>query len=463
MNSDQSTRNLESDRVDLYENKPVVSAVFTLALPTILSQIITIIYNFADTYFVGRTENPAAVAALSVCMPVYIIITGLANLFGIGGASVISRALGKKDENRAKNAFCFSVYASLLSAVLYAAVVFAFNEKIVHFIGADESSFEYCKRYLLYTVCLGSIPTLLSSSVSHMIRSVGRAKHAAIGMALGGIMNIALDPLFMFVILPKGHEVDGAAIATLLSNIISFIYFAIVVKKINDPVCNISPKKFRFEKSVCFDVVMTGFPASLSTCLAMASNMTANKLISSFGTDAVAGLGIAKKANTLAFNINMGLTQGVLSLVGYNYSSGNFKRMKKVVYFTGAITLGFSLLCVTLYLLFASPIITFFMEEKGTLSYGVKFLRAIAFAVPLCALTYSMNMVFQASGKKLNSFILSILRKGLLDIPLMIVFKRIFDSAVSIAWATPVAEVLSVGVAFLLFFSFMRKLGKNQT
>lgn len=454
--------NLKSDRVDLYENKPVVSAVFTLALPTILSQIITIIYNFADTYFVGRTENPAAVAAISVCMPIYIIITGLANLFGVGGASVISRALGKKDEKRAQSAFSFSVLASLVSAVLYAVIVFVFNEKIVYFIGADETSFEYCTRYLLYTVCLGSIPTLLSSSISQMIRSVGKAKEAAIGMALGGVMNIALDPLFMFVILPKGYEVDGAAIATLLSNIASFIYFIIVVKRMNEPVCSLSKKGLKLDKSVVYDVVMTGFPASLSTCLAMASNMTANKLISSFGTDAVAGLGIAKKANTLAFNINMGLTQGVLSLVGYNYSSGNFKRMKKVVYFTGAITLGFSLLCVVLYLLFASPIISFFMEEKSTLSYGIRFLRAIAFAVPLCALTYSMNMVFQAAGKKLNSFILSILRKGLLDIPLMIVFKKVFDSAVSIAWATPVAEVLSVGVAFLLFFTFMRKLGKNS-
>jgi len=458
MTSDNTLRN---DKTDIFEKKSVPLAVLALALPTVLSQIVTIIYNFADTWFVGRTENPDAVAAVSVCMPIYIIIAGLANLFGIGGSSVISRALGEKNRERAQRAFSFALWTGIAMAALYSAAIFFCSRSIAPFIGADENSIDYVVDYLFWTVVIGSVPTFLCTLLSHLIRSVGKSRTAAVGMALGAALNIALDPLFMFVLLPKGYEVVGAAIATTLSNIISCVFFVIVIVRMKDSIINLSPKKLKFEKSVCFDVLLTGFPACLSTCLAMASNMVANSLISDFGTDAVAGMGVAKKVNTLAFNINLGMTQGVLPLIGYNYSAKNHKRMKNVIYFAGSITIALSVAFMLLYRIFSVPVISFFIKESETVKYGSAFLEIIAFAVPLCALTYSMNTVFQGTGKKLSSLVLSVLRKGVLDIPLMYAFRSFSQSPMGVVWATPVAESISVVVALVMFLTFLKKVSKE--
>ena len=215
--------------LDIFENKSVPLAVMSLAFPTVLSQIVTIIYNFADTWFVGRTENPDAVAAISVCMPLYIIITGIANLFGIGGSSVISRALGQKNRNRAEKAFSFSIWAGIAVSIVYSVVILFYAQKLAPIIGADKNSSPYVVDYLFWTVVIGGVPTFFSTVLSHLARSIGLSKIAAVGMALGAGLNLVFDPLFMFVLLPKGHEVAGAAIATLLSNIISCIFFIIVI------------------------------------------------------------------------------------------------------------------------------------------------------------------------------------------------------------------------------------------
>lgn len=450
------------DRSEIFEKKSVPYAVMALALPTVLSQIVTIIYNFADTWFVGRTENPDAVAAISICMPVYIIIAGLANLFGIGGSSVISRALGEKNTDRAEKAFSFSLWTGLVVSALYSVAVLLFARKFAPVIGADANSIDYTVDYLFWSVVIGGVPTFLCTLLSHLIRSVGKSRTAAVGMAIGAALNIGFDPLFMFVLLPKGYEVVGAAVATMLSNVISCIFFIIVIVKMKDSIINLSPKKLKFEKSVCSDVLLTGFPACLSTCLAMVSNMTANALISGYGTDAVAGMGVAKKVNTLAFNINLGMTQGVLPLIGYNYSAKNYKRMKNVIYFAGGITVFLSVSFMFLYRIFSTPVISFFIKESATVKYGSDFLRVIAFAVPLCGLTYSMNTVFQGTGKKVSSLILSVLRKGVLDIPLMYTFGRIFESPIGVVWATPVAEAISVFVALSMFIMFLKKLKTNN-
>lgn len=450
------------DKNEIFEKKSVPLAVLALALPTVLSQIVTIIYNFADTWFVGRTDNPDAVAAISVCMPIYIIIAGLANLFGIGGSSVISRALGEKNRERAERAFSFALWTGIAVSALYSVAIFFCSRSIAPIIGADENSIDYVVDYLFWTVVLGGVPTFLCTVLAHLIRSVGKSRTAAVGMALGAALNIAFDPLFMFVLLPKGYEVVGAAVATMLSNIISCIFFMVVIIRMKDGIINLSPKKLKYEKSVCFDVLMTGFPACLSTCLAMASNMTANSLISGYGTDAVAGMGVAKKVNTLAFNINLGMTQGVLPLIGYNYSAKNYRRMKNTIFFAGGITIVLSILFMLLYRAFSEPVISFFIDERATVDYGSAFLEIIAFAVPLCGLTYSMNTVFQGTGKKLSSLVLSVLRKGVLDIPLMYTFGRLFQSPMGVVWATPVAESISVIVALIMFFVFLRKLKADK-
>lgn len=445
---------------DVFENKSVPVAVMTLVIPTVISQILTIIYNFADTWFVGRTDNKDAVAAISVAMPLFILMTGFANLFGVGGSSVIARSLGEKNTYKAKSAFSFALWSSVAAAIVYALVIFIFGKMIVPIIGGDENSKGYVLQYVFWTVVVGSIPTMLSSLFGHLVRSVGKARQAGIIMSLGAVLNIALDPLFMFVLLPKGYEVVAVAVATLISNTISTVVFVVYILKCDEEVFTLNIKHFALDE-VATDVLATGAPACLATCLAMVSNIAANKFMSKYGTAAVAGLGIAKKTNTLAFNINMGLTQGVLPLVAYNYSAKNYDRMKKTIYFTFCIAVSFSLVCTFVYRMFPQYIIEFFIKEEQTVNVGTRLLPTLAIAVTFCAMTYLINTIFQATGKKLYSFITSIMRKGVFDIPLMYIFGKMWQEK-GIVSATPVAEVLSIFVSLFMLFEFLRSLKKQE-
>lgn len=453
--------NQNAKRTYLFETAPVPKAVLTLVVPTVISQILTIIYNFADTWFVGRTNNEAAVAAVSVAMPLFIVMTGLSNLFGIGGSSVISRSLGAKKEDDARKAFSFALWGGIAAAVVYSVLIYFFGKSLVFLIGGDTASEKYIVQYLFWTIVIGGIPTMLSSLFGHLVRSVGKSKVSGIVMSLGAIMNIALDPLFMFVILPKGMEVAGAAIATMLSNTVSALVFIIYIMKSGEEVFTLNPKNFTLKGSVPREVLATGAPACLSTCLAMVSNIAANKLMSDYGTAAVAGLGIAKKSNTLAFNINMGLTQGVLPLIGYNFAAKNYDRMKKAIAFTFGITISFSVLCTFVYRTFPGPIIKFFIDEPETVAEGTKLLPTLAIAVVFCAMTYLMNTVFQATGRKFYSLLTSMMRKGIFDIPLMFLLKKYLDET-GIVVATPTAEILSIFVSLFLLLRFLKSLKNDK-
>lgn len=447
----------------LFNSAPVSRAVWTLAIPTIITQLINMIYNFADTWFVGRTGNAAMVAATNLCMPVFVIMAAIANLFGIGGASVISRSLGMKKPERARHVFAFCLYGGFAAAVLYAVIILAFRPQLIYLIGGDSADYGYAYSYMFWTMVIGAIPSVGNVLCGHLIRSIGAAKEAGFGMSMGGVLNLVLDPLFMFVILPAGQEVTGAAIATLLSNTAALIYFVIYLLRHRDnPVFTVSPRDITLSDHIPGDVMFIGIPAALQTFLAMVSNIFANALISDYGTEAVAGMGVAKKVNMLAFNTSMGMTQGILPLIGYCYGARNFDRMKKVIYYTARVLLVFTAGCVVLFKTCAPVLVGFFINEPETIRYGTQFLEVIAYAAPLCAISYMVNTVFQATGNRARSFILSVMRKGVCDIPAMFIFRSMIGIQ-GVVWATPFAEVVSATVALVLFFTFVKKLKREET
>lgn len=216
----------------LFEKSPVLRAIARLALPTVISQIILVIYNMADTYFVGLTGSDAKLTAVTVCMPAFMFLSAVSNLFGVGGASVISRALGRKDLKRARAASGFAFWGCVFTTIVYSIGALALMNPFIDILGGSASDVhaDAC-RYLWYTVVLGGIGTSLNALLGHLVRSEGRSMEAGVGIALGGVLNIALDPLFMFVILPAGNEAAGAGIATALSNLIACLYFMFIVRK----------------------------------------------------------------------------------------------------------------------------------------------------------------------------------------------------------------------------------------
>ncbi|MBO4263034.1 MAG: MATE family efflux transporter, partial [Clostridia bacterium] len=197
-----------------------------LALPSIMGQVILVIYNMADTFFIGMTGSDAMLTAVTVCMPAFMFLSAISNLFGVGGASVISRALGKGKESRARFASAYSFWACMAVTLVYCIGVFVFREPFVDLLGGTHTDVhKFSVDYLVIAVVAGGLVTALNTLFSHLLRAEGKSISASIGIIAGGFLNIILDPIFMFVILPRGQEVRAAAISTALSNAIALLYY----------------------------------------------------------------------------------------------------------------------------------------------------------------------------------------------------------------------------------------------
>lgn len=447
----------------LFAEAPVPKAVWTMALPTIVTQLINIVYNYADTWYVGRTANAAMVATLGVCFPLFVIMAAVANLFGIGGASVISRAMGEQNTEKARRAFAVSFWGGMASAVVFMGIILIFRTPLIWLVGGDAHDFQYVSDYMFWTMVVGAIPTIGNVLCGHLVRSIGASKEAGFGMSMGGVLNIALDPLFMFVILPDGMEVTGAAVATLLSNVAALAYFLIYIRRRQqretDGILNIRLPKAQPADPVLPEILMTGFPAALQTTFAMVSNIFANVLIRPYGSGAVAGMGIAKKINMIAFNTCMGMTMGVLPLIGYSYGARDYTRMRQIIRYTGTVVLLFGAACAAVFITQAPHLVRFFIDEEASVCYGTQFLHIIGYAAPLAAISYLCVTVFQACGRKWPAFALSVLRKGVFDVPAMFVFRTALGfGAAGVCLATPFAEVLGMAVALVLYLRFWARL-----
>ena len=443
----------------LFESQPILRAILTLAVPTVVGQIILVVYNIADTFFVGMTGNDAMVTAVTICMPAFMFLSAISNLFGVGGASVISRALGAQDRARAKNASAFSFWGCLLlTAVYILGVVFLLNPFIDVLGGSDVQVHGLARGYLLITVVAGGLFAAMSTFLAHLVRSEGRSIHASAGIAMGGLINIALDPLFMFVLLPKGQEVAGAALATATSNLIASAYFAWVVwHGRENSTLRFKPSASMFNDGIASAVLACGLPACLMTLFENVSYAVLDNLMAAGGVAMQAGIGVAKKVNMLAHCTVRGMAQGVLPLISYNYASGNHQRMRRAVLISTGISVGLATCCMIANRCFGEYFVGLFIQEGTTsFNFGVHFLDILCLGCPFSACAYAVISFFQAVGQGFKSFLLAILRKGLLDIPMMFLL-RLLGSVEGIVWATPVVDLACCVAAIGLFAAFLRQ------
>jgi len=442
----------------LFSEMPVHRAVLSLAVPTVISQIITVIYNMADTFFIGQLNDPDQVAAATIAMPAFAALTALSNLFGIGGASKIARCLGKKDSETAKRTAAFSIWTALAVALCYGIIIFLTRPLFLPVLGADSETYAFCSDYVFWTITVGAVPTVLNAGLAHLVRTEGYAKQAGFGVAFGGILNIVLDPVFIFAF---HMEITGAAIATMLSNTAATIYFFLFLFKIRKKtVITPNPKYYCLTGNIPGDVVVGGLPGFIMMMLGCLSNSVLNRLVTSCSNEAMAGMGIAKKIDMIAFSVAQGMTQGVLPLIAYNYASGDWKRMRKSIQVTLAYTLMIACTATLTLFLFASPITRCFIDNDETVAYGRDFLKVICFTCPSTAVNFMIITVFQATKQKVQPLLLSLLRKGSLDIPLMLILDH-FTGIRGIAWATPLADWLALTVSLFLFIPYVRKLRKK--
>lgn len=446
------------EKEQLFTTIPVEKAVISLAIPTVIAQLMTVVYNMADTFFIGQLGDPNQVAAATLAMPIFMFLTAFANLFGIGGTSMISRCLGANNHEKAKQTSAFCIWSAIITSFCYGIVVVLLQNILLPLLGSDSNTSCFCSSYIFWTVGVGAVPTVLNTVLGHLIRSEGYSGQASFGVAFGGILNIILDPIFIFLF---KMEIRGAAIATLLSNTTATVYFFAFLFKIRKTT-TITPSTtyFTLKQGIPAEVLAVGIPSFIMTLMSTLSNLTLNKMIASYSNEAVAGMGIAKKIDLIAFAIAQGMTQGTLPLIGYNYSSGNQKRMISalkvllidclVVSFSGMILMFFA----------ATSITRCFIDNAATVEYGRTFLQIVCLACPTTALNFLVITIFQATGKKIQPLILSLLRKGGLDIPLMLLFNSLVGIN-GIAYATPLADILALIISTVLIVPYLKNFTKE--
>ena len=446
---------MKTSNKELFEELPVNKAVISLVIPTIISQLITVVYNMADTFFIGQVGDPNQVAAASLCMPMFILLTGIANLFGIGGSSLISRCLGVGDTKKARKVAAFSIITASAITVVYGFALYFLRPVILPMVGANEGTYVFCSQYLLWTVTIGGVPTVMNALLAHLVRSEGHAKEASMGMTLGGVMNIILDPIF---ISGFGLDVVGAAVATMLSNLIATCYFINLIRsRKGETVINANPANYTVKMGIPKEVLLVGLPSCVMNLMGVVSNITMNRLMASYCNEAVAGIGIAKKVDMLAFAIATGMSQGVLPLIGYNYSAKNYRRMMDSVKTTFRYSMVFALTATAFLLTCAGPLVKAFIDDPLTVQYGQLFQRIICITTPCVSVTLLIITMFQSVGRKLQPLLLSMLRKGGLDIPFMILMNHLIGVN-GIAWATPIADCGAMTAAILRFIPFWKEL-----
>lgn len=443
------------ERIRLFENIPVGEAVRRQVVPAVISQMIALIYNLADTYFVGLLNAPAETAAVTVAYAPFLMLTAIANLFGVGGAGALSRALGVHDERAAGKISSLSFWCGLLAAGAYSLFFFLLSAPILHLAGATEETMHAASGYTRWVIILGGIPSALSILLSNLVRAEGNAKTASFGVSLGGMLNILLDPFF---ILPQFFELGavGAGLATALSNSVSMLYLlSFVLRKKNGSVITISAKQLHRSGKYLRTILTIGIPSALQYGLTVVAVAAQAKFVSEYPTQAVAALGITKKLDQLPLYFSIGVSAGLLPLLAYHHSAGNQQRRRDSFRIGIMISLLFSLFCLIVYEAFAPQLASLFIQDAITVKYAASFLRSMVTAMPLMSVCYPMIIQFQAMKRTKESLVCSVLRKGVLDIPLLFLMGS-FYPLYGLMWVQPIVDAVSL-IVCILFYQNLKK------
>lgn len=450
-----------TDKIILFEQTPIPKAVAKLAIPTILSSLVMVLYNLADTYFVGMCNDPIQNAAVTLAAPVLLAFNAVNNLFGVGSSSMMSRALGRKDYDTVYKSSALGFYCAIISGALFALACFVFNAPLLRMLGANAETMAATGEYLKWTSIYGAVPAILNVVMAYMVRAEGSALHASIGTMSGCFLNIILDPVF---ILPWGLDMgaEGAGLATFLSNCVACIYFFVLLyKKRKSTFVCVNPKRLSLDKNIICGICAVGIPASIQNLLNVTGMTILNNFTSSFGADAVAAMGITQKINMVPMNIAMGISQGIMPLISYSYSSGNHKRMKGTLMFAARASLGFITVVAAFYYLSSAQLTEMFMSNEAIISYGTKFLRGFCLGLPFLCMDFMAVGVFQAVGMGREALIFAIMRKIILEIPALYLLNYLFP-LYGLAYAQFVAEVVLAAAAVIVLARLFKKIEKQK-
>ena len=426
---------------ELFESASVPKAYMKLALPVVLSMMVSLVYNMVDTYFIALTGKQELVAGVSLAAPIFTLMIAFGDIFGLGGSSLISRLFGEKREEEAKRASAFCLWAAIGFGIFVTIVLLVFRTPILKLLGTDVATFEYAGEYYTW-IAVGAASIILGLVPSNILRTEGLATQAMAGSILGSIVNIILDPVFIFGL---GQGAAGAAMATVIGNVIADVYYIYVMNK-KAKRLSVSLKEIKIPGTMIRDILVIGIPASITNLMQSIMIMITNHYLIAYGTDKVAAMGIALKANMISAFILVGFAFGGQPLVGYNYGARNKKRLKEILRFAYLFEAGLALVFTISISVFAPAIIKIFMNQSDIITNGAMMLRFQQLGMVFMAVTLVSTCVCQSVGSAAGAFVLSISRQGVLYAVLLIVLNGIFGYTGIVA-TQACADVLTAVIA----------------
>lgn len=437
--------------LDAFNNMPVPQAVMKNVIPAMVAMLMVLIYNLADTFFIGQTHNAYQIAAVSLATPVFLMFMAVGTIFGIGGTSVISRAMGEGKAEYAKKVCAFCMWACILVGIVMSVLLLIGMDSILLLIGASEDTWEYAGSYLTIVSCSG-VFVLISNCYSNILRAEGQATRAMVGQVIGNLLNVILDPI---MILGFDWNITGAAIATVIGNITAATYYIAYFLRGKSSL-SIRIRDFLVKNKICSNVLAIGIPASLASVLMSISQMIMNGLMAGYGDMAIAGIGVAMKVTMITGMVAMGIGQGIQPLLGYCVGAKTWERYRKIMRFSMWFAFLLSLAMTVFCYIFTNQIVSVFLTEESAFDYAVQFARILLSTSPLFGVFYVLTNALQAMGAAVSSLIINLSRQGLIYIPSLFILKAVLN-ATGLVWAQPVADILSIGLAAGLYVITFRK------
>lgn len=448
---------MRDSNIEVMEKMPIPSAILRLAIPTVFSTIISIIYNLTDTYFIGLLDDPIQLGAISLAFPVFTFLQAVGNMFGLGAPSYISRCLGAKKYDEVRKTSAVSIYVTVIITFVLTLLILIFMEPILSLIGTSSDTVSPTKNYLHIIVGFAVI-LILQIILPALLRAEGKAKEAMIGMIIGTVVNIVLDPV---MILALHMGVAGAAWATVIGNFCAVVFYVVVYLKGNTSL-SIQPKDFKPSLQIFKEVIKIGLPSTIAQTLSSIMLILFNNLAVGYGDQVISAYGVAVKMITMEFMIIFGYVQGYVPLAGYNFGAGNVKRMINGLKFTIVTGTGICLLFLIPFTVLAPTYMGAFTTNREIIEIGTLFLHAQAWAVPIMAIQTSLMSTFQATGQAMRALVINLGRQCLFYLPFLYLFNHLWgmNGLLHVQMASDLATTI---VAVLIGYPFFKKLLHHKT
>lgn len=445
----------EQDKRYIFEEAPVPRALAHFMIPTVLSQMAALLLNLADAFFIGRTGDPYQVSAMTLTFPIYLCMTVVPIMFGAGGNASIAASLGLGKRDRAKQYAVFSMYAALILALLYGVLTTGFGDVLLTALGASEYSLGYCKDYMRWAILLGSVPLTFNQVISQLFLAEGEGKAAGFGITMSSILNVILDPIFIFVF---DMGIGGAALATCLSSWIGSAYYLYQwYKRRHTTVVCLDIRKLRLSGHIAARTLSVGIPAGLVPLLTNVGDLVRNYFLAALGSDIeVAGWGSVQKVIFALYTISMGIAQGARPVISYNYARGDLRRTRSLANWTMVIMAVYLAAGITLIDLIPELIIKLFVTNAESVEWAMYFLRIAIFSIIGVTFIDLFNAVFQAIGRWKLSLVNTILNKGLLLNGVLILLATLYGIR-AIPYSQVITEIATAVVLFFVYLFVTRK------